>query len=269
MTSVSLPDPVAVPRWRSAAAAAPSTRASPAPATTTACSSSSVWRRLAGLANFRLFSTLNPSRALRLESEPDRCAVDPVGWPPSPRVTGSGHRNRTRRQGRPQGRQEWLLRRLGQAGPSPASQGNRHQGPLHHDQGPAGQGAARPLSSAVRPSTGIALAPTAPAVPAATRREPARRGHRPLPLARPDLDAYAGKAGARQHPGQAQPVSSSSAWLLALGMSSSRRPGVEPRVDVGQGPQRAPAGRLTLDAQPQHLQFLQVAQRGAAEEAGR
>jgi hypothetical protein len=40
-----------------------------------------------------------------------------------------------------------------------------------------------------------------------------------------------------------------------------KAPGVEPRVGVRLGQQRAPAGRLTLDAQPQQFEFLQVAQR--------
>jgi hypothetical protein len=38
-------------------------------------------------------------------------------------------------------------------------------------------------------------------------------------------------------------------------------PGVDPRVGVGPGPQRAPAGRLALDTQPQDLEFFQVTQR--------
>jgi len=55
--------------------------------------------------------------------------------------------------GRPQRRQGRLLRRLEQAGPDPAGQGDQDNRPFHHDQGGADQRAAEPLRS---PGTGMA-----------------------------------------------------------------------------------------------------------------
>jgi hypothetical protein len=53
-----------------------------------------------------------------------------------------------------QRRQERLLRRLGQAGPAQAGQGDRHQGPLRNDQGRADQGPQKSLSHPVAGAAG-------------------------------------------------------------------------------------------------------------------
>jgi uncharacterized membrane protein YbhN (UPF0104 family) len=53
-----------------------------------------------------------------------------------------------------QRRQERLLRRLGQAGPAQAGQGDRHQGPLHDDQGRADQGPQKSLNHPVAGAAG-------------------------------------------------------------------------------------------------------------------
>src|SRR5579862_663730 len=79
------------------------------------------------------------------------------GLPDAPREgreqgKGSPDRQRDRRQlaqqGRPQGRQERLLRRLEQAGPDATGQRDRHQGPVDDEQAAADQGA---TGSLIRP----------------------------------------------------------------------------------------------------------------------
>ena len=85
----------------------------------------------------------------------DQGREDLPGTPRPRRKQGESgpDRERSGRQlsqpGGAQRRQERLLRRLGQAGPAQAGQGDRYQGPLHDDQGRADQGPQKPLSDPV------------------------------------------------------------------------------------------------------------------------